>query len=343
MDKALVTVVLPIYNVEKYLDRCMESIVGQTYTNLEILMIDDGSPDNSPAMCEEWARKDSRIRVIHKKNAGLGEARNTGIENATGDYICFFDSDDYVRLDTIEILVKQICREQADLAVFGCSTVSADGKIIETFVPLVGDRTYRGEAVQTEFLPDYTAPDYRCKSPRKFYMSACMLLYSVEVIRRIGWRFVSEREIISEDVYSLLSLIGDVKTVTVVPEALYFYCTNSSSLSRSYKANRYQKIKDFYLKTITLAKKKQYNDDVLHRISKPYLAFTLAALKQEAVSNRAYLEKMQTIKEIVSDEMLQTVLHQNKKDYVSWTRYIMFFLMRRKWYHLCYMLLCSKN
>ena len=98
-----VTVVLPIYNVEKYLDRSVKSIVEQTYTNLEIILVDDGSPDMCPQMCDEWARKDKRIKVIHKKNAGLGMARNTGIDNASGDYICFFDSDDcykYNREDT---------------------------------------------------------------------------------------------------------------------------------------------------------------------------------------------------------------------------------------------------
>ena len=102
MIQGLVSVVLPIYNVEKYLDRCIESVVGQTYKNLEIILVDDESPDGCPKKCEDWAKRDKRIKVIHKENAGLGYARNTGIENATGEYICFFDSDDYVEKDTIE-------------------------------------------------------------------------------------------------------------------------------------------------------------------------------------------------------------------------------------------------
>ena len=87
---ALVTVVVPIYNVEKYLERCLSSIVNQTYTDLEILLIDDGSTDGCPGICDRFAAQDSRVRVIHKQNAGLGMARNTGIDHATGDYICFF-------------------------------------------------------------------------------------------------------------------------------------------------------------------------------------------------------------------------------------------------------------
>ena len=103
-----VSVVVPVYNVEKYLDRCINSIINQTYHNLEIILVDDGSPDNCPQMCDEWAQKDERIRVVHKKNAGLGIARNTGIDHATGDYICFFDSDDYVEQNIIIECVESI-------------------------------------------------------------------------------------------------------------------------------------------------------------------------------------------------------------------------------------------
>lgn len=106
MRKGVVSVVLPIYNVEKYLSRCLESVVNQSYRKLEIILVDDESPDKCPEICDEWAAKDSRIKVIHKKNGGLGYARNTGIENATGEYICFVDSDDYIAPDTIEKAYK---------------------------------------------------------------------------------------------------------------------------------------------------------------------------------------------------------------------------------------------
>ena len=109
MSGTLISVVLPIYNVEKYLNRCIKSIITQTYKNLEVILVDDGSPDHCPRICDEWAKKDARIKVIHKKNEGLGMARNTGIENATGEYICFVDSDDYIAPDTIE---KVICNQR---------------------------------------------------------------------------------------------------------------------------------------------------------------------------------------------------------------------------------------
>ena len=107
-EKIKFSVVLPIYNVEKYLNRCLDSVMNQTYKKLEIILVDDGSPDNSPQMCDNWAKVDDRIKVVHKKNAGLGEARNSGLDVATGDYIVFFDSDDYIDTRLFEELYTVI-------------------------------------------------------------------------------------------------------------------------------------------------------------------------------------------------------------------------------------------
>ena len=132
MSNGLVTIVLPIYNVEKYLNRCINSIVNQTYKNLEIILVDDGSPDKCSQMCDEWEKKDTRIKVVHKQNEGLGMARNTGIENATGDYICFFDSDDYLELTAIEKLYKLAKKTDSDIVTYGYSKVDDSGNIYES-------------------------------------------------------------------------------------------------------------------------------------------------------------------------------------------------------------------
>lgn len=100
MIEPLISVIVPVYKVEQYLIECVTSILNQTYQNLEILLIDDGSPDNCPQMCDKFATMDSRIRVIHKTNGGLADARNTGLENATGEYVAFVDSDDWIDLNT---------------------------------------------------------------------------------------------------------------------------------------------------------------------------------------------------------------------------------------------------
>ena len=115
--KQRVSVIVPVYNVEKYLRRCIDSIVRQSYSNLEILLVDDGSQDASLSICKEYETKDSRIRVFHKENEGLGLARNYGIERATGEYITFVDSDDYLTLDAIEFMLKKAIVTDADVVI----------------------------------------------------------------------------------------------------------------------------------------------------------------------------------------------------------------------------------
>lgn len=114
MIEKKVSVIVPIYNAEKYLNKCLESIIGQTYKNLEIILVDDGSPDNSPEICDDWAQKDSRIRVIHKKNGGVSSARNAGIDLAQGDYIGFVDADDWIEPNMYEVLINNAEKFSAD-------------------------------------------------------------------------------------------------------------------------------------------------------------------------------------------------------------------------------------
>lgn len=114
-----ISIIVPVYKVDKYLNRCVESIVNQTYKDLEIILIDDGSPDSCPVLCDEWAKRDNRIKVIHKQNAGVSAARNAGIEIATGDYIGFVDSDDYIQPQMFEKLLKNITDNKSQLAVCG--------------------------------------------------------------------------------------------------------------------------------------------------------------------------------------------------------------------------------
>ncbi len=115
MDEPLISIIVPIYNVEKYLNRCIESIVNQTYKNLEIILVDDGSPDNCPQICDEWKKKNNRIKVIHKKNGGLSDARNAGLDIAQGEYIAFVDSDDWILPNMYQKLMKVMKDTNSDI------------------------------------------------------------------------------------------------------------------------------------------------------------------------------------------------------------------------------------
>lgn len=119
INDPLVSVIIPIYKVEKYLNKCVDSIVNQTYKNIEIILIDDGSPDGCPHMCDEWAKKDGRIRVLHKSNSGLSDARNIGIQICKGEYICFVDSDDWCEPTLVQLLLESCLENQVLLSVCG--------------------------------------------------------------------------------------------------------------------------------------------------------------------------------------------------------------------------------
>lgn len=122
MDEKI-SIIVPVYKVEQYLAKCLESILHQTYQNLEIILVDDGSPDGCGAICDEYAKKDGRIKVIHKANEGVARARNDGIEAATGEYISFIDSDDWIAENAYEVLYQGLKEQDADCAVGGCVTV----------------------------------------------------------------------------------------------------------------------------------------------------------------------------------------------------------------------------
>lgn len=343
MKEPKVSIVIPIYNVEQYLERCLLSVTRQTWRNTEILLIDDGSPDECPRLCDEWAQRDPRIRVIHKENAGLGMARNTGIENATGEYICFFDSDDYIAPYTIEHAVKRALETEADTVVFGTSIMDSSLCEVKEYIPTVGERVYEGDAVREEFLPEFIAPDPQGDGTRTFYMSAWVLMYSADLIARTGFRFVSEREIISEDVYSLLSYFRYSEKVAVLPESLYRYCDNGVSLSRVYRPDRYERIREFYLSSVELCDKLGYGEKIKHRLTKPYLAFTISALKAETAAGKKHKKTLERVRAVAQDPVLLGVLEHNKCDKVSRTRRILFFLIRARMYRACVLFLKFKK
>lgn len=341
MNEALVSVVLPIYNVEMYLERCIESIVNQTYKNLEIILVDDGSPDHCPQICDEWGKKDSRIRVVHKVNAGLGMARNTGIEHATGKYICFFDSDDYVKTDTIEKTVGLAEKVNADVVTFGYSNVDNNGLVKSEYVPSTVKEIFHGKEVQEEFLPDMLA-ERKESVNKRLHMSAWASLYSMKLIKESGWKFVSEREIIAEDVYSLLVLYKSVQCVAVLSEALYFYCDNGASLTHTYRKDRYKKIEKFYIETTQKAKQLGYSEKVIDCVRMPYYSFTIAALKMISRANCSYREKRHYINEIMDSKIFRTLIKEMDYAEESFSRKVLWTVMKFKLTDICYVLLRLK-
>lgn len=327
MSEVLVSVVLPIYNVEKYLDRCVNSIINQTYKNLEIILVDDGSPDNCPTMCEEWKKRDERIKAVHKPNAGLGMARNTGIENATGDYICFIDSDDFIDADTIETCVGRLILDKTDIAIYGYKSIGKDGTINNQAIPHCPKNLYRSKEVQEIFLPQLISP---IKGDWGIMMSSCCCLYNMKLINNTSFRFVSEREIISEDVYSLLKLYKKVESVSVINRSFYNYCLNETSLTHTYRKDRYEKIKYFYLESLKLCKEQGYNNDVIKAMQGSYISNTIAAIKMITKSDEKLSEKKKALRNITEDEVLQDLLQSDELWIENKNKRILYKILRNK-------------
>lgn len=212
----LLSVIVPVYNVEKYLDRCIGSIVDQTYQNLEIILVDDGSPDRCPGMCDEWALRDSRIKVIHKKNGGLSDARNTGIAAATGEYLAFVDSDDYVGLRMYETMIGAIERTGTGIACCGRYIVKGDNERVvhnmdreHVFTP--------AEAVRELLIGGYVEE------------SACDKVYKRALFQNLCFP-VGE---INEDIVIMPQLLDRSKGVVHVAVPFYYYWQESPSITRS--------------------------------------------------------------------------------------------------------------
>lgn len=226
MKQPKVSIIVPIYNVERYLDRCMHSLLNQTMKDIEIIMVDDGSPDNSPKMCDEYAKKDKRVKVIHKQNGGLGYARNSGLEIATGEYIAFVDSDDYVKLDMYEKLYDTAMTTRSDTVFCGFNMYFEEGRVVN-HQHTKGLLTFKDTEVKNLML-DFIASSPEYKSDWKYEMSVWHGIYSTGIIQKHNLRFISEREFLSEDLPFQVRYLKESATVAYMPDCFYYYCMNNA-------------------------------------------------------------------------------------------------------------------
>lgn len=326
------SVVLPIYNVERYLNRCIDTVINQTYKNLEIILVDDGSPDNCPQICDDLAKIDSRIKVIHKENAGLGEARNSGLDVATGDFIAFFDSDDYIDKKLFEELYKVIINENPDLIEFGHYNVDRKGNVTKTFIPSTEFQKYEGKDVLLKFLPDLICTDPKTGKVSNLLMSAWSCLYKMQLLKECKFHFVSERKYISEDVYSLMELIPNVHSVYIVQKAYYFYCENDQSLTHVYNPKRFEKIILFQQQLEILCASDIYSDEVRYRIKRPFLDNLLACIKSEVscIEEMGFKEIYCSIKKICNNQMVNDIIRIVPKVSFSKARGMIHFCIEHK-------------
>lgn len=228
MTTPLISVIVPVYRVEEYLERCVKSILSQTYKNLEVILVDDGSPDQCPAICDACAEKDARVKVIHQENKGLSGARNAGIDAASGEYLAFVDSDDYVSPYFIEELYQLL--QDTGCAIGQCrfSYVKGDGLVEE------GDSAfciYRGESLMEQL--------YGPEEKATYFVVAWNKLYRAELFKETGIRYPEGR--IHEDEATTYRLFHEAKKLAFLDRALYgYYTENGGSITSVFSAKRLQ-------------------------------------------------------------------------------------------------------
>ena len=240
-----VSIVVPVYNTEKYLKQCVDSITAQTLREVEIILVDDGSKEECAKLCDELARTDARIKVVHKANGGLGLARNSGIEAACGEYVGFVDSDDYIQPEMYESLYKAATEHDADLAVSGIcfvggNTFSQCGDYEEKHY-FKEDTVFEGEGIKTLLLGVVGALPSEPEDSR-YGVSVCKNIFRRRLLDGENVRFVSERKIISEDTLFMVDYIKCAKRAVGIPGAFYCYRRNEGSLSKSYRSDRFEKV-----------------------------------------------------------------------------------------------------
>ena len=323
--RPLVTVIVPVYNVEKYLPECTRSLINQTYQRIEIILVDDGSTDRSGKICDEVAQTDRRIRVVHKENAGLGYARNSGLDIASGKYVTFVDSDDIPGYNMVKNLINGLEENQADTCIGGFGRIDAEGNQIarEKYEKTL----YCGKAVYHDLFGRLLG------SPPDAYdavkSSVWNVLYSMDIIRRHHLRFVSERVYISEDVVWNCDYYQYAQRVQIIDSASYLYRITPQSLTQRYYSDRLDKCCTLYNKVLD-----QVNGNSNHvlRLQRQFFINLRGCIHQECRSISGHGAKMQKerIGALVHNETVCQVLGTYPIKKIQWRQKIFLKLLKHK-------------
>lgn len=216
------SVIIPVYNVEKYIHRCVDSVLAQRFSDFELILVDDGSTDDSGAMCDEYARQDERVRVIHKSNGGLSSARNAGLEQAKGEYICFVDSDDYIREDLLDTVSGYLNGEKRFVC-FGFAIQTPSGIIRNEYIGKIHEKNIKSDKDKLRFICNELT-DYRVS------WTAWSKVFSRAVIEREHLRFADNAEIYAEDLYFSLCYMAFADEIVNIQKPLYVYCERDNSI-----------------------------------------------------------------------------------------------------------------
>lgn len=287
----LISIVVPIYNVEKYLNKCIDSILSQEYKNIEIILVDDGSTDNSGKICDDYTKKDNRIKVIHKENGGLSDARNVGMEKAIGEYIAFIDSDDYIGKDYISTLYNMCITNNSEIAQCSFERVTDNQTTNEINVDKKIENMTGIEAIKNIFKEKYLE-----------YIVAWNKLYKKSLFENIKY----PKGKLHEDEATTYKLFYEAKKVSVTNEKLYYYYIRQNSITNTkFTLKRLDYIEELeeQLKFFNDRNEKEIYLEVYYRYSRSLLLFYLKCKtmeNSEQIQNELYNKYKESVKYLKS-------------------------------------------
>lgn len=331
-----VSIVVPIYNVEKYMRECIDSILKQDILNYEIILVDDGSPDNCPAICDEYAARDDRIKVVHKQNGGLSSARNAGIREASGEYLMFMDPDDWFDLDTLECLVEKIEEYNLDVIRFSYIREFADSHVKKqnTFLK---DTVYSGEDCFTLLRQTVGLIGDELKHPENlnFLASVCFNAYRRKLILDNKIEFFNIREIGTfEDGFFNIELFKYVKSFLFLDKGFYHYRkTNSQSATSNYRENFSEK-QSLLFRKIEDALKDCFTEDMKEALSNRIAIGTMELCLNALKSNKPFPEKLYEMKSVLKDDVHKKAISSLEMKYLplKWKLYFGFMKLRNAYF-----------
>lgn len=340
MNQPCISIIVPIYNVEKYLDRCINSIRNQTLNNIEIILVDDESPDKCPTMCNEYAKEDSRIKVIHKKNQGLGLARNSGLKIATGEYVYFVDSDDYLDKSACQTLYMEAKANDLDICFSGIVLEDADGNQTNS-EPIYANKLFVQPDITEVILAGMMGLAPNSKDNKQVRMSAWQGIYRRSFIENNNLRFPSEREFISEDIIFHIDTLPKAKNLKYLSQCLYKHIVdNPLSLTHKYNPQRFTKCTILYLEEIKRTSSFDASNIMRLRAQEMYLGNVRVCIKQivgqEDIKGKKFVKY--ELKKVVENLELRKVL----ATYPYWKnplkRAIFSFALKTRSIHIIYFL-----
>ncbi len=334
-----ISVIVPIYNTEKYLSKCIESLINQDHDNLEIILVNDGSKDNSQKICEEYAEKDSRIVLINKENGGLSSARNHGLKLATGDYVAFVDSDDWIELDMYSSMLKHIIETNAELCFCAYFKDNVNNSIVCGLSE--NKETLDFHSIRENVIPRMIAP-YNLGSKERILPMVWRVLYNRKFLESNNLYFSTDMPYAEDDIF-IIDALFNCSNISLLNKPFYHYVFREGSAVNKYRP-KYRKEKNLYFNNLIEILKTYSSVDSDFVIKyKRNLNNQFICINEGDIINECHTDnkkkisdKLKYIKNICDDEKLQHLLKNLNVDFLSKRLFIMYWLIKHKQICLLY-------